>query len=130
MGNVTYLKFFDVGSMDKVNDLHKRRWKLKPAGETKDGDAICAVYINEGDEREIHTLHCPECWDAAVEVYHLDWDKLTCPNCRADVDLEDWFTEDEMNDVLKRLKKELAYSEKHPWNSVNEFFLEGEDDPA
>ena len=35
MGNLTYLKFFDADSVDVVNDLCKRGWKVKPAGETK-----------------------------------------------------------------------------------------------
>ena len=42
MSNVTYLKFFDTSEFDKMNELHKRGWKIKPAGEI-DGDPLCAV---------------------------------------------------------------------------------------
>ena len=106
MSNVTYLKFFDTSEFDKMNELHKRGWKIKPAGETKDGDPLCAVYINEGDEREIHTLHCPECLDVEIDVYHLDWSVLTCPNSGTDVDLEDWITAAQIAEVFRELEEE------------------------
>ena len=127
MGNLTYLKFFDADSVDVVNDLCKRGWKVKPAGETKSGSPICAVYINAGDERDIHILHCPECLEVEIEVYHLDWSMLTCPICSSDVAQEDWITEADMKEI--RLE-ELRDREFYVPLTEGEIVEECDDEPA
>ena len=115
MSSVTHLKFFDTSEFDKVSELQKRGWKIKPAGETKDGDTICAVYINEGDEQEIFKLHCPECLEIEIEVYHLDWVTLTCPNCGKDVDLDDWITAEDIAEIFtKEILNETDEGEEEP----------------
>jgi len=44
-------------------------------------------------------LHCPECLEVEIEVYHLDWSMLTCPGCSSDVAQEDWVTEADIREI-------------------------------
>lgn len=98
MGTLTFLKFFDETELDEVNGLCKRGWKVRLAGESKDGTLVLAVYINDGDEQELHELRCPICICWAIDVYSLDHEVLTCPGCSRDIKTEDWITEEQFRE--------------------------------
>ena len=97
MNNVTHLKFLEADDWLEVDDHYRRGWKFKLAAPNNDGVELYAVYINDGQERECHILHCPECIQVKVEVYHLDWKILTCPHCGREIELDRWITEEEVN---------------------------------
>ncbi|MBN42075.1 MAG: hypothetical protein CL573_01145 [Alphaproteobacteria bacterium] len=101
MGTLIFLKFCSLNEAEKVLDLSKRGWKVRPAGEENDGTPIFALHINDGDEKELHELRCPACIMWAIEVHSLDHEFLTCPGCGSEIKTEDWITEEQFQEMFE-----------------------------
>ena len=101
MGTLTFLKFYSLNEFQKVEALLKRGWKIKQAGEEDDGSPVYALYINDGDEKDLHELYCPDCICWAIEVHTLDHEFLTCPGCGSEIRTEDWITEERFQEMFK-----------------------------